>query len=220
MPSKNTIKYIGLDFVGSLFDRVFDNIIWQKKFPLYYSKKNLISIKESESFIFSEFYRAKFIEIISKEKWNDIDYWFERFNLVEYRDDLVKELKEHSFLFLNVREVLKKLKQKGYKLILITTFHTKILEIKLDSQDLRIFFDKIYSPSFFNLKKKSILLYKNILNDLNIKPEELAYIGTNFEEDYKIPKAIGINAYYLTKDEEKKYSKHFISDLKEFEEKI
>ncbi len=54
---------------------------------------------------------------------------------------------------------------------------------------------------------------------MNVKPENIAHVGDRWEDDFKIPRKVGIQAFYL--DRLGKINHEFVvKNLKEFEIKV
>ena len=92
---------------------------------------------------------------------------------------------------------------------------TKLREAKLEK-----FFCKIYSVgSNFNSLLKDKELYESILDELRIKPQQLVHIGSNFDLDYKVPSALGVNCFLISRSGRRK-EPFTVIDLYEFEQQL
>ena len=90
--------------------------------------------------------------------------------------------------------------------------------MSLELNHLEKFFTKTYSAaSDFNKTKKDTEVFKKVLFDFNIKPEELIHIGDDLEYDVNVPKSIEIQAFLLCRTKDKKADFY---DLKTFKESI
>ena len=98
---------------------------------------------------------------------------------------------EANYSFYNVYDYCKK----NNKKIIITSdmYLTKeIIEKILKKNNYE--YDKLYLSSDIGKRKSTGELYKYILNDLKIKPNEMIHFGDNYKSDYLRPKMLGINS--------------------------
>ena len=207
------IKVISFDLDGTLAEEEFDTIIWFEEIPKLYAKKYKIPIKKAKKFVFAEYNKFR-----HDHRWTDVGFWFEHFELENWQK-LLDDLKHKIRLFPDTIPVLKELNKK-YELIIITSSEKKFLELKLDAENLRNYFEYIFSmPTDFRQLRKDETVYLKILDKLKIKPDEIIHIGDNEGFDYKAPKKVGIKAYILDRKKERKGS-HVIHDLYQLKEKL
>lgn len=141
-----------------------------------------------------EVFWRTFSEIYGKEKLED-KYIFDEFYLNEFQD--VSKSCGYSPC---AREIINKVKQKGYKIILATNpiFPSIATESRMKWAGI--------SPSDFELyttyensrySKPNLKYYKDILDKINCKPEECLMIGNDVNEDM-IVKELGMDTFLLT----------------------
>lgn len=98
-------------------------------------------------------------------------------------------------------EVIEKLKQKGYKIILFSNSCNLINN--LDNKYDKYFDEKFYSYEIGYTKNENES-YKIVQNKLKVQANEILHIGDNLESDYLMPIKNGWNAlYYSNKTVEK-----------------
>ncbi|GAG68474.1 unnamed protein product, partial [marine sediment metagenome] len=51
---------------------------------------------------------------------------------------------------------------------------------------------------------------------LNVKPAELVHVGDHYEVDYLVPRKIGIEAYFLDRENQRKKEAGTVNNLEEF----
>lgn len=110
------IKYISFDMDGTLLNEEFDKLIWNEEIPKLYAKKNNLDIETAKKEVYKDYFQD-----ITKEKienWTNIDFWFKRFELNNWKG-LLKDLKDILCIYDDVEPILKYLSKK-YKLIIIT----------------------------------------------------------------------------------------------------
>lgn len=60
-------------------------------------------------------------------------------------------------------------------------------------------YQKLYLSSTLKKMKATGSLYKYVLNDIKINPEEMIHIGDNYNSDYAIPQKMKINCFHVQK---------------------
>ncbi len=211
------IKAISFDLDGTLADEKFDDFIWWQEIPKLYAEKHKLSFENAQDKILASFYRGEWIEKIPWNQWTDIEYWMNKHQLGDWKP-LLENAKKHVGVFDDVTETLKTLHKK-HKLVIISNANQKFLNAKLDVLGLRKYFDTAYScPSHFGIRK-SKPVFQKILEELKLKPHELAHVGDDHDGDYLTPHELEINAFHLMRGR-KRTGKHEITSLSELPDKI
>jgi HAD superfamily hydrolase (TIGR01549 family) len=206
------IKIISFDVEGTLISHRFSEIVWEKAIPILYSEKKGIDLDSARSFVFSEY------EKIGEDRieWYDIDYWFNRFDLTNYKI-LLKQHTHEISIYPEVHHVLNEL-GKDYVLIINSNSDREFLELEISEIESK--FSHIFSASSdFKQTKKSTLIYSEICKILKVKPREMVHIGDNWTHDFVAPRMIGIVSFFLDRKKEKK-GENIVHDLKQFSCKI
>lgn len=88
-------------------------------------------------------------------------------------------------LFDWVLPLLKKIRAKGYKTVLITNGGSQIQRNKIELLKLCNEFDKIYISDEFNppLRKPDLKIFEKVLEDFQISPNQMIYMGDSVEKD-------------------------------------
>lgn len=145
-------------------------------------------------------------------------------------EELVQELKPNTDISLNLHKnqiqskidsvqlypetisVLKILKNNGLKLGLISNsaFNYKSPFYKLG-------LDKYFDIAIFSfevgLQKPDPEIYKLLLDNLNIRPDEAIMVGDKFVEDVQAPQELGIKGILCSRDKNTKDSLHTLEDI-------
>lgn len=101
-------------------------------------------------------------------------------------------------------ELWNKAKEEGCRRVIISDmylpldFITNVLEEKGISG-----WDAIYLSSDRGVRKSSGRLYKMMLEELQVKPEEVLHIGDNCESDVRVPEQLGIKSKHYKKVSER-----------------
>jgi len=123
-------------------------------------------------------------------------------------------------LYPEVRKVLKRLKKKNLKLGIITNGLKSDADKVLPLVGLKETFDVIVvTDSIGKMKpEKEVFLYA--LNELDIAPHEVLFIGDRIEEDYYGAKSTGIKAFLLDRENKIEEDVEKIRSLEEIFEKL
>lgn len=207
------IKYISFDLDGTLSNESFDKILWNQELPKLYAKTHGVSIKDAELHVFSEFYKALFIEKIPN--FTDVSYWFNRHKLTDW-ENLLLDMKHHFFIYEDAQRAVENLSKK-YKLIVISSSERTMIDIKLQDNPIISKFEHIYStPSDFHISMKNKDAFKKLIEVLNIRKDELVHIGDSKHMDYDVPISIGIKSFLI--DRERKHKgENVINSLEQVE---
>lgn len=116
-------------------------------------------------------------------------------------------------------EFLMQAKESRKKIVVITEGPHDAQERTIKKLGINSYIDEIYSSSKTGYSKSNGL-FELVLSVLNVKPEEMIYIGDNLHRDIIPSSRIGIKSYLL--DENSKFSEHekTVRSLREFSEKI
>lgn len=88
-------------------------------------------------------------------------------------------------LFEETKPTLSYLKEKGYKLGIITNGNSTVQNAKLDSAGIRKYFDVIIVSGDFGIDKPSREIFDEAARRINVKNENIVYIGDHPENDIK-----------------------------------
>ena len=117
----------------------------------------------------------------------------------------------------DVIDTIKKARKKGKKIYCVSDMYlsNEMVEEIFKNIGIRDLFDGIYMSCEYLKNKKSGELYKIVLNELKLKPEECIMIGDNKLGDYDIPTDMGIKSIHI--DRSKQYEKYqkFIEEHEE-----
>ncbi|MFT7087410.1 MAG: HAD superfamily hydrolase (TIGR01549 family) [Rickettsiales bacterium] len=124
-------------------------------------------------------------------------------NITKYQSEKIKDLEiEYETRFLYRREsvcnAFKEAVNSGKKVILVSDMYLSQKTIKklLDFNKI-IGYRKLYLSSAIGLRKKTGSLYKHVIQQENVKPNEILHIGDNFKIDIDYAKKFGITPYHV-----------------------
>ena len=115
----------------------------------------------------------------------------------------------HVHLYKNTIETLQKLKDDGYKIGLISNTLPNTRYV-LKRFDLEKYFDTIILSPEVGLSKPDKRIYEIAINNLNLKPQELLFIGDEYQADVQGPRSVGIKSFLINR---KYHSENNIQNL-------
>ncbi len=209
-------RVISFDMDGTLTDLSFVDSVWLEGIPKLFAQNNQISLEEARKRVKSEYDRVG----NEKLEWYDLNYWLDKFSIDASPQQVLKSFREKIRVFQDVPTVLENLKNRGYRLIVITNARREFVDIEMQQTGIQGFFERIFSsPSDFRLTKNATRVYEKVCIACEISPCEMIHVGDDQDFDFEVPKKLGINAFLLDRTGTKTGT-HTISSLEEFERKI
>lgn len=92
----------------------------------------------------------------------------------------------------NAIDILNQLKEKGYKIYLMTNAVKEVLDLRIDYLDMRKYFDSIITSDVVKSEKSTGTHLKYALDRLKIPENQIYMIGDNIEQDILPASKIGI----------------------------
>ncbi len=210
------IKVISFDLDGTLTNTKFADSVWLEGIPRLYAIKKRISFEDARKIVQREY------DKVGKDRpeWYDLNCWIRKFNLDVERQDLLSHYEDRVETYPEVPKVLEELKQKGFRLIIVTNARSEFFEFELKKAKLENYFERVFSStSDFGLVKKTVNLYRGICNILEISPQEMIHIGDDKNFDFDTPRRLGITAFHLDRTGKSK-GKLVIHSLEELNRKL
>ena len=100
-------------------------------------------------------------------------------------------------LYPHVLEALAALRQKGYRLWLLSNAQEVFTLHELRHLGLLDAFDRIYISSSFGFRKPDVRFFRALLEDQQLDPKKCLMIGNDRETDIAGAKAAGIDTFYM-----------------------
>jgi len=188
------IKVISFDLDGTLTNNRFADSVWLDGIPRLYAVKKMVSLDDARKFVKREYDKVG----KGRPEWYDLDCWIRKFDLDVERQDLFSHFEDRVETYPEVPKVLEELKQKGFRLIIVTNARSEFVEFELKKAKLENYFERVFSStSDFALVKKTVNLYRKVCNVLEISPQEMIHIGDDRNFDFDVPRRLGILAFHL-----------------------
>ena len=100
-------------------------------------------------------------------------------------------------LYPEVLESLALLREKGYRLWLLSNAQEVFTRYELNHLGLLNVFDGIYISSCFGFRKPDVRFFRTLLDEQKLDPKKCLMIGNDRETDIAGAKAAGINTFYM-----------------------
>lgn len=207
---------ISFDLDGTLVDYEFVNSVWFEGIPRLYSLEKKVSFDDALSTVKKEY------DKVGKERpeWYDLHYWIGKFNLNVAPRELLRSFQDRIEIYPEVPLVLDELKQRGFRLAIVTNARTEFAELELRKSKMKNYFERVFSStSDFGLVKKTVNLYQRVCEILEVPPQEMIHIGDDQSFDFEVPRRLGILAFYLDRSGKHK-GEWIMQSLDEFSEKL
>ncbi len=210
------IRVISFDLDGTITETSFADSVWLEGIPRLCASKNRVSLETAKRKVQSEY------DKVGKQRleWYDLSYWIKKFNLKASTDELLRAFEDRVRIFPDAQEAIKKLAQRGVKLIIVTNARREFLDAELSKLEVRGHFDYVFSStSDFGLTKMETLVYEKVRDALGVSFREMVHVGDDPCFDCEVPKSLGISAFYLDRTG-KHEGKSVVHSLIELDQKI
>ncbi len=204
-------QVVSFDLDGTLIKPDFNDLVWYEVIPKLYAKKQGIELEEAKRLVKKEYDRMGENDL----RWYRLDYWLEHLKLNESQEEILEKYIDEIILYPDVLPSLNHLK-KRYRLVVASGMSEDFILIKLKKNNLTRFFSHIFSAVSLGLIKKEESFYLAMCRSLNVKPADLIHVGDHYEVDYLVPRKIGIEAYLLDRENQRKKDLGTVNNLEEF----
>ncbi len=209
-------KIVSFDLDGTLTDMAFVDSVWLEGVPKLFARKHKVSFADARRMIKEEYDR------VGKERleWYDLNYWLRKFDLDATPKQVLNSFVERIRIFEDVPGTLRKLKNDGERLIVITNAHREFVDLELDHTGIKSYFEHVFSStSDYSLTKNGTTVYEKVCAACGVLPNQMVHIGDDPNFDFEVPRRIGISSFLL--DRTRKGNGQFIvSSLEEFMREI
>jgi FMN phosphatase YigB (HAD superfamily) len=209
------VKFISFDMDGTLIDSVFTDWVWSHGIPTLYGAKTGLPFDEAKTFVEGEYLKVGDRAI----EWYDIKYWFRFFQLDADWKALMNRYVDTINVYVDAGHALEALKGR-FPLVLTSNAGREFIDVEMGATGLAKYFDRIFSAtSDFSVVKKTAAFYQRICGILGVSPQEIVHVGDHYDFDYRVPRDLGILAFYLDRTGEQT-GDFVLSDLRQLEERI
>jgi len=212
----DNIKMLSFDMDGTITDLSFVESVWMEGVPSLFSQKNRMSFEDAKTFVKREY------DKVGKERleWYNLDYWVRKLSLDASPKEILNSFQHRITIFPEVTEALQAFKEKGFRLIIVSSARREFLDIELERTGISHFFEHTFSStSDFGLTKKTTDIYQKVCTICSVAPSEVVHVGDDPDFDFDIPRKLGIKTFYL--DRTGSHSGEMtVRNLKELAEKV
>ena len=125
---------------------------------------------------------------------------FDKFD--EHFDELFEVFRSDAWtIFPETKEVLSNLKEKNYRLGIISNFDSRVYDV-MRNLEINEFFDKFVISSEAGHAKPDPNIFHIALHKMGADPKECLHVGDNIYNDFHGPRALGIQALLLDRENE------------------
>lgn len=203
------IRVVSFDLEGTLVKPTFSELVWETGLPKLYAEEKEVPLEEAEEYVKAEYPKVG----EGRREWYDIKYWFKHFQLKSDWEGLLEAYRDAISVYPEVVDVLESL-QGEYTLVVTTNTSREFLRYLLEP--VKGYFDHVFSAtSDFNDVKKNPGFYHEVCKKLRVEPENVAHVGDHYNFDFRVPRMVGISAFYLDRSDESSI-KNVVKDLSEF----
>ncbi|MGD2063107.1 MAG: HAD-IA family hydrolase [Nitrospirota bacterium] len=143
---------------------------------------------------------------IETQWWYDVVYKvFGRFDLLldfdEYQRDIYEVFRsaEGWELYPETQETLVALRERGYKLAVVSNFDSRLPDV-LAALGIADLFDDVIFATLYGLAKPDAELFRIPLRHLDVAAETVVHVGDHMEEDVAGSRAVGLRPILVSRD--------------------
>ncbi|QQG42105.1 MAG: HAD family hydrolase [Candidatus Woesebacteria bacterium] len=198
-------KYIIFDCFGTLVSDDEINIKGKLLREKLSETENLVFVAHWRDWHRNSYLLEKFIgDIADTGLFND-----EKIALIKDRVTI-----ESLSLYEEVLPTLRSLKEKGYKLAILSNAPPSVKELYKNKKDLNVLIEEVFWSCDLGCGKPEKQIFKVVIDSLKCKADEVLYVGDSYENDYLGAKNAGIDSILI--DRQKRFNlKNSIEDLSE-----
>jgi len=137
------IKVISFDLDGTLFDNRFVDSVWLEEIPRLYAVEKKVSVDEAKKTVKREY------DMVGKDRleWYNIHYWIKKFGLNVEVKELLRNFEDRIKTYPEVPTVLEQLKQRGFRLVVVTNAGRDFFELELEKAKIKECFERVFSAT-------------------------------------------------------------------------
>jgi len=204
--------------IFDLDDTLYNEIDFVKSGYKVISKKISQDYKLNELLIYK-----KLIDLFNKSSKNVFNRLLDKLN-IEYSNEYIVELitlyREHYpniKLTNDIIEMLIKLRDKGYKLGIISDGNYLTQKNKCDALKLSKYIDEIILTDKYGKEywKPNSYAFKLFIDKFNLQEENIIYVGDNPKKDFNIKKYLNIKTARIYNPQGIYYKEEYLEEIKE-----
>ncbi|MFE8070170.1 GMP/IMP nucleotidase [Marinobacteraceae bacterium S3BR75-40.1] len=159
----SAIKTVFLDMDGTLLDLHFDNHFWLVHLPLRYSQHHQLDPEQATRTV-----HQRIREERGSLNWYCVDYWTEELGVDIAA--LKAEIKDRIGYRPHVETFLQRLRDRGYRVVIVTNAHHKAVALKMAVTGLDRKVDRVISTHSYGLPKEDPAFWRKLQQDEPFDP--------------------------------------------------
>lgn len=146
-------------------------------------------------------------KVLEKNYWrNIVNSVYQKVGMFDGFDDHFEELFEVFrssawSIFPETKEILQTLKENNYRLGIVSNFDSRVYNV-MTNLDIHNYFDSFVISSEAGHAKPDPNIYHLALNKIGADPKECLHVGDHIQNDFHGPRALGIQALLLDRENE------------------
>ncbi len=209
-------QIVSFDLDGTITDSSFADSVWLQGLPRQYAHEKSVTFEEAKKEVKKEYDKVGRMKL----EWYDLQYWIKKFGLNTTPQKVLNEFKDRINMFPELPEVFEKLREKGFRLIVVSNAHREFVDLEIEKTRINGYFQHIFSStSDFGLLKNDPRLYRKICTICQVSPQQMIHVGDDCLFDFEAPRKLGIHAFYLDRTNQCK-EQFTIRSLQELNEKL
>jgi len=163
------IESVFLDMDGTLLDLHFDNHFWREHVPLRFAELHNLDIDTAKSRLIPKFRLKE-----GTMDWYCVDYWSRELNLdiVSLKNEINHLIAVHE----HVPDFLKRARECGKRVVMVTNAHAKSLELKMEVTGLTDAFDALICSHDIGYPKEDLRFWSLLERDEPFRKEATLFI--------------------------------------------
>lgn len=164
-------------------------------------------------------YEEDHLRVFKDKVYKDVKDILKNISKEEFFNAFLERRYDYNQDIFGMIDLIKDLKDKGYKLAIITNGLSEVQHRKIDTLKIRDLFEFVFVSGDFGYGKPDPKFYNHVINVSACKKDDSIMIGNNIQSDIFGSLAVGLSAIYLGA-EPFNYKVNFAKDALDIKKKI
>ncbi|MEO7773296.1 MAG: GMP/IMP nucleotidase [Steroidobacteraceae bacterium] len=168
----NAIDTVLLDLDGTLLDLAFDSYFWHEVIPQHYGDAHGLEAVEARAEIAPMFRACE-----GTIDWYCVDYWSRTLQLDVMA---IKQSHRERVRWLpGAQEFLRELRERGKRVVMLTSSHPKVLALKHERTQVCDHFDAVFTSHEFGMPKEDARYWSALRKVEEFDPRRTLFVDDN-----------------------------------------